>query len=132
MSNRELDIFFAGIFEARGVAYVQHSTRGRRPHVEVMCRDAVTAEAFKGHFGGAGSVRLETPKYRRDVRNHVYRVRGLAALDIIRRILPYLQGESAEVCASVLERCNMTESQPSCDSGNLYRGSRQRHPVSPD
>jgi len=106
MSNQEQEAFFAGIVEARGTAYIQHSSRGRRPHLEVMFRDPVTAEAFREHFGGAGQIRQETPRYRRDVTNHVYRVRGLAALEIIRRVLPYLQGHSAEACASVLERCN--------------------------
>jgi hypothetical protein len=106
MSNKEQEAFFAGIVEARGTAYIQHSNRGKRPHLEVMFRDPQTAEAFRDHFGGSGQIREETPRYGRDVRNQVYRVRGLAALDIIRRVLPYLQGRSAEDYASVLERCS--------------------------
>ena len=101
MSTKELDAYYAGIVAARGVAFF-HS---KRVHLEVMCRDRVAAEALQEHFGGVGKITEETPRYRQDRRNYVFRVRGLAAQDIIRRVLPYLQGRSAEACASVLERC---------------------------
>jgi hypothetical protein len=101
MTDEARDVFFAGIIEARGRAYVN----SRRPHLEVMLRDLDTAEALRAHFGGVGKLTVETPKYRRDVRNYVYRVQGGAALDVLERVTPYLVGYSAEACASVLERC---------------------------
>jgi hypothetical protein len=100
MSNH--DAYYAGIVAARGLA----SYHSKRAHLEVMFRDRTEAEAFMEHFGGFGKITTETPRYNRDRRNHVYRVRGLAAQDIIKRVLPYLQGRTAEACESVLARCN--------------------------
>jgi hypothetical protein len=87
MGKQELDAFFAGIVEARGTAYVKHLAGRRRAHLDVMFRDRGPAESFQEHFGGVGRITRETPRYRRDVTNHVYRVRGQAALSIIERLL---------------------------------------------
>ena len=108
MSNQEQDAYYAGIVAARGVAFFT----SKRAHLEIMFRDRTEAEAFMDHFG-AGRITRETPNYRSDRRNYVYRVRGLAAQEIMRRVLPYLQGRSAEACESVLERCgNPGEPRP--------------------
>jgi hypothetical protein len=37
--------------------------------------------AFQAHFGGVGRITRATLKYRRDITNHVFRVRGLVALE---------------------------------------------------
>jgi hypothetical protein len=67
MGEHELDVFIAGIAQARAKAYVRHASRGRkRPMLEIMCRDEETAEAIRKHFGG-GRITRETPRYRRDI-----------------------------------------------------------------
>jgi hypothetical protein len=101
------DQYCAGIFEARGQVSIFASSGGRRrPQIEVMFRDRQLAEFFQEHFGRGGEITTETPRYRQDVRNHVYRVRGGGADQIIRRVLPYLVGPAADSCRSSLERSN--------------------------
>jgi hypothetical protein len=72
MGKQELDAFFAGMVEARGTAYVKHLAGRRRAHLEVMFRDRGPAESFQEHFGGVYRITRETPRYRRDLTNHVY------------------------------------------------------------
>jgi hypothetical protein len=105
MTDEERTIFYAGVAQARAKAYVQHTSRGqRRPYLEVMFRDLEAAEGMQEHFG-VGKIRTETPRYRQDIRNHVLRVNGQKALDVIERLLPYLTGDTEKACRSALERC---------------------------
>jgi hypothetical protein len=82
MGKQELDAFFAGIVEARGTAYVKHLAGRRRAHLDVMFRDRGPAESFQEHFGGVGRITRETPRYRRDVTNHVYLCRPLFSSNV--------------------------------------------------
>jgi hypothetical protein len=99
--NPNRDVFFAGIMVARALVFVHN----RRAYLKVMCRKRLIAEAMQDRRGGAGKITEESPRYKRDRVNHVWRVQGLVVLDIIKRVRPYLIGRCAEACDSVLERC---------------------------
>ncbi len=60
MGKQELDAFFAGIVEARGTAYVKHSSGRRRAHLELMF-------PRPGHGGGfSGALRGRRQDHPRD------------------------------------------------------------------
>jgi hypothetical protein len=56
--------------------------------VEQLCEyfglgsvESFRSVAFQAHFGGVGRITRATPKYRRVIKDHVLRVRGLVALE---------------------------------------------------
>jgi hypothetical protein len=53
VNKQELDAFFAGIVEARGTAYVKHSSGRRRAHLELMFPRPGHGGVFSGALGGA-------------------------------------------------------------------------------
>ena len=61
MSKQELDAFFAGIVEARGTAYVKHSSGRRRAHPELM----FPRPGHGGGFSGALRGLIQDPPARR-------------------------------------------------------------------
>jgi hypothetical protein len=52
MGKQELDAFFAGIVEARGTAYVKHSSGRRRAHLELMFPRPGPGGVFSGALRG--------------------------------------------------------------------------------
>lgn len=117
------DAFFAALLEARGAVGTERSSKtktgtSRRAQLTMPVPSESAATAALEHFE-AGSIKHE-PYVRptATLEQWIWRVQGLAALDVLERVEPYISGGMAPKALGILAR--LAEVPPVYTSADLF------------